>query len=237
MNKSNAFVIALATLFLTSSALGAVSESAPPRTLTVTGNGVVKSAPDAASFSSGVVSLGTTAKEALAANSRAMNSVMAALKRQGVPDKAIQTSNLSLSPRYQQCKPGTDCPQKITGYQASNTVSVTVALAKAGEVLDALVSSGSNEVGGISFSITDPEPLLKEARAAAMKDAIARAETYAKAAGVNLGAIQSIQEGGSDVPRPMFKAMLNRVSDIGAFPTSGGEESISANVSVTWEIK
>ena len=205
-----------------------------PRTLSVTGQGIAKAAPDEANFSSGVVAQGATAAQALAANNRAMNQVFATLKKQGIPDKAIQTSNLSLSPQYQPCKPNVACVQKIIGYEVSNTVSVTVGLDKTGTVLDALVASGSNQLGGISFAIHDPKPLLEQARAEAVKDAFARAQLYAHAAGVSLGPIQSLQEAGSSVPQPMYKTMAMRSME--AMPIAGGEESISANVSITWAI-
>jgi uncharacterized protein YggE len=202
----------------------------------VTGTGIAKAAPDEASFSTGVVSHAPTAGGALAANSKAMAAVIATLKRQGVPDKAIQTSNLSLNPQYQTCKPNVACPQKIVGYEVSNTVSVTVGLDKAGAVLDALVSAGSNQIGGISFAIHDPKPLLALARVDAVKDAIDKAALYAKAAGVSLGPILAIQEGGSQAPQPMFKAMMARGLAQDSMPVAGGEQSVSASVSVSWII-
>jgi hypothetical protein len=207
-----------------------------PRTITVAGVGTVKAAPDEASFSTGVVSQGATASQALAANSRAMNAVMATLKKLGIPDKDIQTSDLSLSPQYQTCKPGVVCPQRIVGYEVSNTVNVTAELAKTGAVLDALVASGSNQIGGIGFSIHDPKPLLTEARAEAVQDAIDRAETIAKAAGVSLGPILAIQEGGAEPPR-IYHVMKLMAPASAPPPVAGGEQSVSASVSITWQIQ
>lgn len=205
-----------------------------PRSLSVSGTGVVKAVPDEADISAGVVADGPNASQALSANSRAMAAVLASLKRQGIADKAVQTTALSLAPRYQTCKGDGPCAQTIIGYEASNTIAVTVPVDKAGGVLDALVASGSNRIGGIGFAIHDPAPLLTEARAAAVKDAIAKAETYAKAAGVTLGPILSIQDGASDIPRPMFKAFAARAEMV---PLAAGEESVSAGVSITWQIK
>ena len=211
-------------------------DQAMPRTLTVAGLGTAKAAPDEAGFSTGVVTQGVNAKQALAANSRAMDAVIATLKSHGVPDRNIQTSDLSLSPQYQSCKPGVNCPQRIVGYQVSNNVNVTVELDKAGTVLDALVSSGSNQIGGVSFSIHDPKPLLAQARADAVKDAIERAQLYAKAANVSLGPILSIQEGGAALPpRPIYKSLM--MSADRAPPMAGGEETITADVSITWIIQ
>jgi len=208
----------------------------PPRTLSVSGEGEIRAAPDQSSLSAGVTTGAATAAQALAANSRAMNAVFATLKKLGIPDKDIQTSNFSLSPQYQVCKPGATCPQRIVGYQVSNNVNVTVEnLDKTGPVLDALVSSGSNQIGDIGFSIHDTSALLKQAREAAVKDAIDRGQTYARAAGVTLGPILLIQEGGGDYqPRPMNKVMAMMAS---APPIAGGEQSISANVTITWAIQ
>ena len=230
---------ALASAVIAASLAATAVAAAPPeaprtRTLTVTGTGIVKGAPDEASFSTGVVTQAPSAAAALAANSRAMAAVLAALKRRGVPDQAIQTANLSLSPQYASCKPGAPCEQRISGYEASNTVAVTLPLDKAGTALDALAGAGANQIGGIAFAIHDPKPLLGEARAAAVKDAIDKASVYAKAAGVGLGPILAIQEGGSDAPRPMFKAMA-RFPDQNV-PLAAGEESVSASVSITWLI-
>ena len=131
------------------------------------------------------------------------------------------------------------CPQRVVGYEVSNTVNVTVEdFGKTGAVLDALVSSGSNQIDNIGFSIHDTSALLKQAREAAVKDAIDRARTYANVAGVTLGRILSIQEGGSEPPRPMYRAMAMMAGpDANPPPIAGGEESVSANVTITWEIQ
>jgi uncharacterized protein YggE len=227
--------VSVLALILAAPALAAAPQD-PPRTLTVTGTGIAKAAPDEASFSTGVVSQAPTAGAALAANTKAMNAVIATLKRQGVPEKAIQTSNLSLNPQYQVCKPNMACPQKIVGYEVANTVTVTIGLDKAGAALDALVASGANRVDGIGFAIHDEKPLLAEARAEAVKEAIAKAEAYAKSAGVSLGPILSIQDlGGGD---PYVKNKMGSLRAMaGAMPIEGGEQSISTTVSITWEIK
>ncbi|MDE1986976.1 MAG: SIMPL domain-containing protein [Alphaproteobacteria bacterium] len=215
----------------------AFADQAAPRSMTMSGQGMVSAAPDEAGFTAGVTTQGVTASQALAANSRAMNAVFATLKKLDIPDKDIRTSNFSLSPQYQVCRPDVSCPLRVVGYEVSNTVDVTVEdMKKTGAVLDALVSSGSNQIGGISFSIHDTKPLLAQARAAAVQDAIARAQTYAKAAGVTLGPILSIQEGQNEGPRPVF-AMMAKSMEAAPPPIAGGEQSVSANVTITWEIK
>jgi uncharacterized protein len=212
-----------------------VSQAAP-RLLTVSGVGEVKAVPDQATISAGVVSEAKAAGDALAANSRAMNAVFATLKRFGIPDKSIQTSNFSVTPQYPDYNAKE--PRRIIGYQVSNTVTVTIDdLAKIGPALDALVSSGANSLGDVAFSIRDPKPLLAQARAAAVKDAVAKAQTLAGAAGVSLGPVIYMGEEGVSAPvRPMYR-MAMAAAPAAPPPVAAGEESLTANVTVSWEIR
>jgi uncharacterized protein len=225
-------------LFAGPMVLRADSGPAPsPRLITVSGVGEANAVPDSAQLSAGVVTQGKTAAAALAANSRAMNDVFAALRKFGIPEKSIQTSNFNVSPQYTPYQQNATEPPRIVGYQVSNNVSVKVDdLGKLGPALDALVSSGANQVGGVSFTIRDPKPLLAEARAAAVKDAMDRAQTYAKAAGIELGAVASISEGGGEGPRPVFMAMA-RADAAPPPPIAAGEQTISANVTMSFEIR
>ncbi|MGN6515335.1 MAG: SIMPL domain-containing protein [Rhizomicrobium sp.] len=221
-----------------SAALGAgAGDDAAKRVLTVSGEGEVRAAPDEALLSAGVVTNARTAAAALSDNSRAMNEVFATLKRAGIADKDMQTSNFSVQPQYATDKNGNTL-QDITGYQVSNTVNVRVDdLAKVGPTLDALVSSGANSIGDISFTIKNPKPLMAQARAEAVADAVARAQTLARAAGVALGPITAITESGySAPPRPMYR-MATMAAAPAPTPIAGGEESVTANVSITWAIR
>jgi len=211
-------------------------ETASPHVLSVSGEGEVRAAPDEAQLSAGVVTNGRTAAAALAENSRAMNAVFDTLRKAGIADKNIQTSNFSVSPQYATDKNG-NASQRVTGYQVSNTVNVTVdGIDRVGPTLDALVSSGANSIGDINFTIKDAKELMQKARAEAVADAVARAETLAAAAGVTLGPITSISEsGGHEPPRPMYR-MAAMVVASAPPPVAGGEESVTANVSITWEI-
>jgi hypothetical protein len=216
----------------------AAEDTTPPaRTMTVSGQGEVKAVPDEAVLSAGVATQARNAADALASNSRAMNAVFDALKRIGIPDKSIQTTDFSVSAQYQTDQHG-NTTQKIIGYQVSNNVAVIVDdLTRLGPAIDALVSSGANSMGGIAFTIRDPKPLLTEARADAVKDALQRADTYAKAAGVTLGTITSIGENGYEAPRPMNRMMAMSASVPQSTPVAAGEESITAGVSITFEIR
>jgi uncharacterized protein YggE len=202
-----------------------------PRTLSMAGHGEVRAAPDLVSITAGVTTSAATAAGALSANTARMKSVFAALEKLGVLEKNIQTVNFSVAPQYAN---GNNEPPRLTGYQVSNEVSVRLEdVAKLGTALDALVSAGANQMNGISFDIRQPAPLLEQARAGAVADARARAETYARAAGVSLGPILSISEGGGEV-RPLRMAAPMFASK--SVPIAAGEQSVTADVAVVWEI-
>ncbi len=208
----------------------------PPRVLSVSGTGETSAVPDRAELSAGVVTEARSVAAALASNNEKMNAVLASLKKLGIPERAIQTSNFSVSPQYAPYDAKVPGGQRILGYQVSNTVTVKVDdQARIGPALDALAAAGANQLGGISFSFKDPKPLLADARAEAVKDARAKAEAYAGAAGVSLGPILSISEGGVALPQPMY--MDKRAVMAEATPVAAGESSVSASVTIVWEIR
>jgi hypothetical protein len=228
--KSSLFLgLALAGL------LSAPALAADPRTIAMTGHGDVKAVPDQAQVSAGVTTMAASAAQALAANSVRMKTVFAALEKMGVPEKNIQTTSFFVSPQYANGE--NNNPRRLTGYQVNNEVSVRLDdVGKLGTALDALVAAGANQMNGISFSIRNNMPLLEKARTDAIADARARAETYAKAAGVSLGPILSISEGGGEAPRPMYRVAASFAAAPPP-PVAAGEQSVMADVSVVWEIR
>ena len=214
------------------------AENAPARrTISVSGEGEVSAKPDQARLSAGVVTQAPTATAALSANTAAMNRLFGALKLLGIPDERIQTSNFSVQPQYPPFRPDAAEPRTITGYQVSNQVTVMVdELSKLGAVLDALVGSGANQVGGVSFAIADVKPLAERARAAAVESAMAKARTLAAAAGVTLGPLLSIQEGGGVRPVPVFAAARAELAAAPP-PVAIGEQSVTVNVTMTYAIQ
>jgi len=202
------------------------------RTISMTGHGEIRSAPDMAQVTAGVTTSATTAAQALAANTARMKTVFAALQKLGIPEKNIQTVNFSVSPQYAN---GNNEAPRLTGYQVNNEVSVRLEdVSRLGGALDALVSAGANQMNSISFDIREPAPLLEKARAGAIADARLRAETYAKAAGVSLGPIQSISESGGEIrPLRMAAPMVFAAKSV---PVAAGEQSVTADVSLVWEI-
>lgn len=211
--------------------------------LTLTAQGTSTRTPDLATYSAGVTTQGSSASEALAANSTRMTQVVAALKREGIADKNIQTSNLSLNPVYARPKRLPDGSyeeqtQRIVGYQATNTVSVRQRkLADMGKVIDALVSAGANQVNGPSFALAEPDAAQDEARLAAMKEVRARADLYTRASGLKVARIVSISEAGGYSPQPVMYARKEAM-DVAAPapPVAAGELELSINVTVQFEL-
>lgn len=211
--------------------------------LTITAEGKSVRTPDLAVFTAGVVSEGKTAGEALSANAAAMTRVIATLKKAGIADKDIQTSQINLNPVYGQpvIGPGGQMVQepRIVGYQASNTVTIRSRDIKGfGKVLDALVASGSNEINGPAFQMSDPRAAMDEARGDAMKQARARAELYAKASGLRVIRIVSITEGGDlGAPQNKFGFVEARSADASSnTPIAAGEVEAQVSVTVQFEL-
>ncbi len=199
--------------------------------INVTGTGTVEAAPDIATLSIGVTTQGDTAAAALAANSAALEAVLARLTAAGIAPSDMQTSNLSLNPNwtgYENNNP------VISSYIASNQLTITIRkLDGLGAVLDASVADGANTLNGLTFAVADPKPLLDEARKEAVADARAKADLLATAAGVKLGKIVSITETmAGEAPVPMYKAELSAAP----VPVVGGEVGMSASITIFYEI-
>ncbi len=227
---------AMLALSLVGLSTGPLLAAEPSRTITVEGHGEVMAPPDSASVSAGVTTQARTAAEALSANASAMNSVFAALKRMGVQDKNIQTSNFSVEPQYAPYNANNQDRQRIVGYQVSNQVNVVLDhVSNVGPAIDTLVAAGANQMNGISFMVHDPKPMMDQARTSAVEDAMARAAVLTKAAHVSLGPILSIAESSNVPPGPIRPMVMMKA--VSSTPIATGEQTISANVSITWEIQ
>ncbi len=213
----------------------AADESAKPTTLTITAEGHVDRAPDLADLSGGVVTQAPTAAAALRANAAQMTSVVAAVRRAGIADRDIQTTGLNLQAQY---KYGDGHPPVLTGYQVSNTVALRIRkLADAGTLVDTLVAAGANQINGPSFRVEAADAALDAARVQAVTIARARAELYANAAGLHVGRIRSISEGG-ETPEPRNLIMVTAARKMAApqSPVESGEVSLTTSVTVVFEL-
>jgi uncharacterized protein len=209
----------------------------------ITGHGEITAAPDSAYVTSGVTSQGATAKEALDANSADMQKLLDVLKAAGISEEDIQTSGFSVNPNYvysdARDQNGYQLPAKIVGYTVTNSVTVYVRdLGALGAVLDQAVTVGANTINGVNFAVDDPAELYNEARKAAFADARAKADLYAEAAGVELGALALISEQQTyNQPVPMYmKAEASAVRDI-AVPIAAGQLTFTIDVNVNWDLE
>ena len=207
-----------------------------PRIISLSGHGEVRATPDLAYVTSGVVTQGATAAEALAANSKAMTDLFAALKESGIEDREVQTSNFSVQPRYDFSN---NQAPKMVGYDVSNNVTVTLRKVDTlGTLLDRMVQSGSNQISGISFDVSKPEDAMDEARKLATEDATRKAKVYAKAMGIELGNVMQVSEGSAaQPPMPMVRSTMMKADAAPPVPMAAGEQTLAVDVNVIWEIK
>jgi uncharacterized protein YggE len=208
-----------------------------PTTLTLAADARLPAVPDQATINAGVIAQATTAQAAMRETAEKMRAVIAALKKAGVADKDMQTSGVSLSPQYRY---ENNQPPVLTGYQASNSVTVKLrALDRVGATLDSLVGVGANQINGPSFGLAEPDAIMDKARAQALRNAIARATLYAGVAGMKVGRIVSIQESGAMPPPMPMPVMMRQMAMESAQVTNQvvpGEIDISAAVNVTFEL-
>lgn len=191
--------------------------------------------PDLATIRAGVVTQGTTAQAALSENATRMDRVIAALKRAGVSDRDLQTATIQLNPQYRY---GENVPPAITGYQATNTVSVRFRdVAKSGAILDALVREGANQIDGPNLAVEAMDTAMDEARTDAIRRARARAELYAKAAGLRVERILVIAEGATALPPQPMPQMMMRAEMAKDSQVLPGEQEINATVTVRFLLR
>lgn len=193
--------------------------------ITVSGTGSVAAVPTTAVLSFGVEVRGATARAALAANAREMREAIAALKAAG--GREVGTQSVSLSQAF-------DENGVQSGFVATNTVSATVDVDRAGAVIDAAVEAGANQVSGPAMAVADAAKLYRQSLTAAMADARLRAETLAAAAGRSLANVTSVVENGGMAPTPMYQK-APAISD-GSTPIEAGTLQTTASITVTFAL-
>ena len=204
--------------------------------LDISAVGEVTRVPDIAVVSAGVVSRAATASAALQDSATRMDRVISALKRAGIADRDIQTSNVSLNPEYRY--PENQSPQ-LVGYTASNTVTVRFRdIRNSGKVLDALVGEGANQINGPSLVVDKPESALDEARGKAVAIGRARAEIYARSLGMRVVRVVAVNESGGyyapPPPPPMPMAAMERSAST---RIEAGEQKLQVNLGMVFELQ
>jgi len=203
--------------------------------LDVVAEGQVNRVPDVATIRAGVVTQAPTAAAALSANAAQIARVLAAVKRAGVADRDVQTATIALNPQYRY---GENQPPVITGYQASNSVSVKFRdIARSGGILDALVKEGANQIDGPNLSIDRIEAAQDEARVDAVKRARARADLYARALGMRVERMVSLSEGDGAMPGPMPVMMVRAQAAKDSTQVVPGEQQVGVTVRVRFLLK
>ena len=221
---------------------GAAAQDSPPALRPVAGtrldisaSGSVTRVPDLAIISAGVVTKSTTATGAIADNATRMERVRAALRRTGIADQDIQTSSISLNPDYRY---DNNQPPALTGYQASNNVSVKFRdLKNSGRILDALVAEGANQLNGPSLTIDHPEAAYDEARTRAIAAGRARAELYARTLGMHVVRLLSVSEGGGYARPPMPMAMLAKAERGADTSIDPGSQDLEVTLAMSFELQ
>jgi uncharacterized protein YggE len=213
-------------------------EGGPPETISVTGTGKATLTPDRFSFTAGVQTTAPTVEEAVNQNNAKMANVIAALKRAGATDREIRTSNFSIFPQqvYEQGK-----PPRITGYDATNSVTVMKKeISEAGRLLQAAINAGVNQSSGLNFEVSDVSRGRDQGLRGAFDDARAKAALLAQAAGRTLGRAMSIVEGSETPPPPRamnVQAMAARAEAVSIVPVESGARELTYTVSVLFEMR
>lgn len=201
------------------------------RVITTNGVGTVEAAPDMATIRLGVTYQARQASDAMIATSDGVSAVLSRLQEAGIEGRDMQTDQLSLQPIWSDYNA---TPRTITGFVATNMLTVRVRdLGALGAVMDLVIRDGANAFNGLTFGLQEPKPAQDAARAAAVRDAIDRAEQLAEAAGVTLGPIQAISEQGGFARPQMMEMAAARSSDV---PIASGELTISAQVNIVFGI-
>ena len=206
-------------------------------TFNLSASGEVRLAPDMATITTGVQTEAATAQEAMAQNRARMNQVIAALRREGVEERYIQTSALNLNAVYDY--PPNGGQPSLRGYQASNQVTIQVHdLDNLGQAIDAVVASGANQINGISFGLRDPRAAEDQARRAAVQALQARAQLYADATGMRLIGLRTLSETGGYQPMPpvMYARAESFDAAAGATPVQGGEVVVRIDISGVFDV-
>ena len=206
------------------------------RTISISATGHAYAEPDMASINTGVITEAEVAKDALAANTGAMNKVIETLQAAGLEPRDIQTTDFSIQPKYQYNQDNS--PPKLVGYTVSNQVSIRVRnLKKLGVILDAVVQSGSNQINGIQFDVSSAPALRDTARKQAVENARKMAAIYAEAAGVKLGPVLKIEEAQAYAGQLPNYRLQAASADAAPVPIAAGQQAIEVQVNIVWALQ
>jgi uncharacterized protein YggE len=218
----------------------------PERIITFTEEGKVIAKPDIAELSFSAVTQGKQAVDVQNENNKKMQQVIDFVKKQGVSEEDIQTTNYSLNPQYDYtwCQTGSSdsryCSPKIIGYELTQTATIKIRdFDKINTIVGGLSQAGANQISDISFSIDEPEDYKNQARIEALKKIEKRAQLLSKETSLKLGKIVSVSESGI-FPSPIYrdlKATVGSTEDLPSAPIETGTQEITVTLTVSYEIK
>jgi len=205
--------------------------------ISVSGTGQVTGTPNLLRLDSSINVTRPTVTAAMQQANTVMAAVQQILKSDGVLAADLQTSGLSVQPNYTYANNS----QRLTGYQVSENLSIVLRdLSKAGSIISDAAQAGGDalQIGGASLDIDQDDALIARARQAAFADALAKAKTYADAAGRTLGAVTSISESTDSQPVTFDYRMAAAASAPAAAPVpiQAGSQDVTVNVAVTWAL-
>jgi uncharacterized protein len=219
-------------------ALLALPVQAAERTISVNGLGTATAKPDTVEIRVGVVASEVSAGAAIVAVSDKASAVIAALVSYGIAEKDIQTGSVSLNPVYQRRQNNDGQEPRVIGYRAAIDNRVRVhKLDALGKILDSLSKAGVDRLDSIRFFVADTHALQAQARTKAVKDAMTKAKQLSDAAGIDLGDVMSVTDGGSaGNPAPQQRLMAFASAERGV-PVMPGEVNVKARVHMVFAIK
>jgi uncharacterized protein YggE len=229
-------VIAVIAISLMASTFGAqfAQAATPTRYISVSSTGTVKVTPDAVRLNASVSAIAKISKDALSSANIAASKFRTAILANGIDKKYLSSTTLTVYPEYNYTQ---DTGNVLIGYRASQSFEVIIRnAAKAGEIVDAVVSSAGDAlyINGVTPFVFNNSKATEAARVSAVKNAKAKANSYAKLLGVKIGKIINLQE--SSAPSSYPISMTQAKSDAGATEIDLGQQDISVSVSTKWAI-
>jgi uncharacterized protein YggE len=210
------------------------SEGARPAVVAV-GEGVVPVAPESARVTLGAEATASTLAEAQSEANRRMRATIDALRAAGVPESAIRTTSVSISPRLDRPEPQQPPPATPTEYRVTNLVEATVRVDALGPVVDAAVAAGANRVHGVRFEASAEPEARARARTLAVEEARRSAGQLAAAAGRTLGSVLLVEEIGVATPLVPFAARVETAAT--STPIAPGQLEIRSVVRVRYALE
>lgn len=245
-------LVVIFAVFLLVSINQKLNTAATTNTVSFSGEGKVLAKPDVAIVEFSIITEAATSKAAQDDNSKKSQKVVDFLKKQDIEEKDIKTTSYNIYPKYSYPRPiiynqaesGMPVPPessgqpKIVGYQVTQSFQVKVRnFDKLSGIVDGLVSVGVNNVNNLGFSVEDPEKLKAEARAKAIADAKKKADELKSQIGIKLGKIVNFTEGYGGYPGPYYLEAKGMGGDVTGPSLPVGENEISVNVTLTYQIK